>query len=307
MPFVKKKYIVKEKQKAVFYLMREFGYPQREAQRYISKGRILVNGEKMLKTAGEIEGEIEFIHFEPLSQGLTPTYEEEEFVVFDKPSGLLVHPQTKATPYSLIDELKSQYGMDANIAHRIDKETSGLLLCSKNKKSEREIKMMFQERDMRKKYLALVHGELKEEMVVEAPLLRSQDKNSAMVRMVVKVHEDGKASKTTFRPLEYFEDKDMTLVECIPHTGRQHQIRVHLFHVKHPIVGEPIYGQSDANLVKYLDRELTPQERIKSSGATRLLLHACELEFELYGKSYTIKSKVDFKKVCLSHLDVNNL
>ena len=306
MPFVKKKYFVAPKQKAVFYLMKEFGYPQREAQRYISKGRVLVNGEKMVKTAGEIEGEIEFIYFDPISKGLEPTFVEEEFVVFDKPSGVLVHPQTKATPYSLIDELKSQFGMDANIAHRIDQETSGLVLCARNKTSEREIKMMFQERDMQKKYLAMVHGEFNEDMIVEAPLLRSQDQSSAMVRMIVKVDEAGKASKTTFRPLEYFPEKDMTLIECSPHTGRQHQIRVHLFHVKHTIVGDPVYGQSDENLVKFLDKELTPLDRIKNGGASRLLLHASELEFELYTKAYDIKSKIDFKKVCFESMSVNN-
>ena len=306
MPFVKKKYFVEPKQKAVFYLMKKFAYPQREAQRYISKGRVLVSGEKMVKTAGEIEGEIEFIYFEPISRGLEPTHVEEEFVVFDKPSGVLVHPQTKATPYSLIDELKSQFGMDANIAHRIDQETSGLVLCARNKTSEREIKMMFQERDMKKKYLAMVHGEFKEEMTVEAPLLRAQDQSSAMVRMIVKVHDDGKASKTVFKPLEYFPENNMTLIECSPHTGRQHQIRVHLFHVKHTIVGDPVYGESDANLVKFLDKELTPLNRIKNGGASRLLLHASELEFELYNHSYNIKSKINFKKVCFHSMDVNN-
>jgi len=305
MPFVKKKYIVAPKQKAVFYLMKEFGYPQREAQRYISKGRVLVNGEKMLKTAGEIEGEIEFIYFEPVGKGLEPSYVEKEFVVFDKPSGVLVHPQTKATPYSLIDELKSQYGMNANIAHRIDQETSGLVLCSTNKTSEREIKMMFQERDMRKKYYAMVHGEFKEELVVEAPLLRFQAE-AALVRMVVKVDDAGKASKTSFRPLEYFADKDMTLIECSPYTGRQHQIRVHLFHVKHPIVGDPIYGQSEENIIKFLDRELSPLDRIINGGASRLLLHAYSLEFELYGKDYKIESKIDFKSICFHSVDVNN-
>lgn len=305
MPFVKKNYFVKEKQRAVFYLMNEFGYPQREAQRYISKGRVLVNGEKMLKTSGEIEGEIEFIFFEPISRGLSPTFVEEEFVVFDKPSGVLVHPQSKATPYSLIDELKSQYGMDANIGHRIDQETSGLVLCSKNKQSEREIKMMFQERDMKKKYYAMVHGEFKNELVVEEPLLRFQAE-SALVRMVVKVDSTGKESKTSFRPLEYFPEKDMTLIECSPHTGRQHQIRVHLFHVKHPIVGDPIYGQSEENIIKFLDREFSPVDRINNGGACRLLLHACELEFELYNKGYTIKSKIDFKNICFESMDVNN-
>ena len=306
MPFVKNRYFVEKRQRAVFYIVNELGYTQREAQRFISKGRLLVNGEKMVKTAGEIEGEIEFIHFEPITKGLKPTFEEEEFVVFDKPSGVLVHPQTKRTPYSLIDELKFQFGRDANIAHRIDQETSGLVLCAKNKVSEREIKMMFQERDMQKKYLAIVHGEMKEDMVVEAPLLRSQDQSSAMVRMIVKVDTEGKASKTSFKPLEYFPEQDMTLVECSPHTGRQHQIRVHLFHVKHTIVGDPVYGQDDANLVKFLDKELTPLDRIKNGGASRLLLHASELAFELYGKKYHIKSKIDFKSVAFDSMNVNN-
>ena len=293
MPFVKKKMFVKDKQKAVVFLIRELGYTQRESQRFISKGRILVNGEPMTKTSGEIEGEIEFIYFEPITKGLIPNHIDEEFVLFDKPSGVLIHPQTKKTPYSLIDELKYQFGMDANIAHRIDQETSGLVLCAKNKISERDIKMMFQEREMKKKYLALVHGEFKESICVEAPLLRKQDE-SAVVRMIIDVHESGKKSKTDFKPLEYFPDIDMTLVECSPHTGRQHQIRVHLFHVKHPIVGDPIYGQTKKDFIRHLDKDLSPQERIEKSGATRLLLHANELEFELYGKEYHFKSKVDF-------------
>ena len=305
LPFVKNKLFVKKKQRAVFFLMNELGYSQRESQRFISKGRVLVNGEKMLKTAGEIEGEIEFIYFEPITKGLEATFIEDEFVVFDKPSGVLVHPQTKATPYSLIDELKFQYGMDANIAHRIDQETSGLVLCARNKTSEREIKMMFQERDMKKKYLAMVHGEFKEELTVEAPLLRSQDQSSAMVRMIVKVDDNGKASKTTFKPLEYFKDKDMTFIECSPHTGRQHQIRVHLFHVKHPIVGDPVYGQNEEQLIKFLDKELTPEDRIYFGGATRLLLHASELEFELYNKQFNIVSQTEFRKVCLESMNVS--
>jgi len=305
LPFVKNKYFVKTKQRAVFYLVNELGYTQREAQRFISKGRILVDGEKMVKTAGEIEGEIEFIYFEPITKGLVPNHVEKEFVLFDKPSGVLVHPQTKRTPYSLIDELKFQFGRDANIAHRIDQETSGLVLCARNKESERDIKMMFQERDMKKKYLAMVHGEFKEAMSVEAPLLRSQDQSSAMVRMIVKVDESGKASKTDFKPLKYFPEKNMTLIECSPYTGRQHQIRVHLFHVKHTIVGDPIYGEGEENLVKFLDKVLTPKERIQNGGATRLLLHASELEFELYNKKYHFKSSIDFEKVCLTCMNVS--
>lgn len=290
-----------KKQKAFLYLIQELDYTQKEAQRLIAKGRLFVEGEPMTKTAGEIEGEFEFIFFEPITKGLEPTYVDEEFVIFDKPSGVLIHPQNRFTPYSLIDELKYQFGRNANITHRIDQETSGLVLCAKNKQSERDIKMMFEQRDMQKKYLALVHGQFENELTVEEPLLRAEDE-SAVVRMVVKVDEKGKASKTFFRPLQYFPEHNMTLVECLPLTGRQHQIRVHLFHVKHPIVGDPIYGQSEENIIKFLDRELTEEQRIQNSGAKRLLLHACELGFDLYGKSYSIKSKVDFLETCLLHV-----
>ena len=293
MPFVKKKMFAKEKQKAFLFLIKELDYTQREAQRLIAKGRMFVDGHPMTRTAAEIEGEFEFIYFEPITKGLSPNAIHDEFVLFDKPSGVLIHPQNRNTPYSLIDELKYQFGNQANIAHRIDQETSGLVLCARNKESERDIKMMFEERNMKKKYLALVHGEFKNPLCVAEPLLRAEDE-SAIVRMVVKVNEAGKASKTDFIPLEYFKDLNMTLVECIPLTGRQHQIRVHLFHVKHPIVGDPIYGQTEEDIVSFLDKVLSQEDRIKKSGATRLLLHANELEFSLYGKDYYFISKVNF-------------
>jgi len=301
LPFVKKKIYIEKKQRAFLFLIKELGYTQKEAQRLIAKGRLFVDGKAMTKTTQEIEGEIEFVSFEPATRGLIPHAVYDEFVIFDKPSGVLIHPQNRNTQYSLIDELKYQFGMDANIAHRIDQETSGLVLCARNKKSERDIKMMFQERDMKKKYLALVHGELKENIVVDAPLLRAEDK-SAIVRMVVKVDKRGKASKTDFKPLKYFPHAKMTLVECSPHTGRQHQIRVHLFHVKHPIVGDPIYGQKEIDIISFLDKKITSQQRIEKSGASRLLLHANELNFEFYDKKYNIKSKIDFEKICFQSI-----
>lgn len=304
MPFVINKMFAKEKMRAFLYLVKELGYTQKEAQRMIAKGRLHVEGKPITKSSYELQGEFELIEFEPTSKGLKPTFVEKDFVVFDKPSGVLIHPQNRHTEYSLIDELKSQFGKDANITHRIDQETSGLVLCATNKQSERDIKMMFQERDMQKKYLALVHGRFEKDLVVEEPLLRAED-SSAIVRMVVKVDERGKPSKTSFKPLCYFENSNTTLVECMPHTGRQHQIRVHLFHVKHPIVGDPIYGQKDEDIVRFLDKELDDKKREELSGASRLLLHASELEFELYEKHYKVVSKVDFKQICCEY--VNNL
>jgi len=297
LPFVKKKFIVEPKQKLPLFLMKKFGYTQAEAQRLVAKGRVLVDGEAVTKSSLFVEGEIEFIYFEPISQGLKPTYKEQEFVVFDKPSGVLIHPQNRFTEYSLIDELKAQFGRDANITHRIDKETSGLVLCATNKESERKIKMMFQERQMQKRYLAVVFGKVENDFNVDEPLLVTKDKTSAILRTIVKVDKEGKSSQTSFRVLEYFPKENMTLLECMPHTGRQHQIRVHLFHVKHPIVGDPLYGQTDEFVTRYLDKVLTPQERLDITKASRLLLHANQLDFMLDNKSYTIKSECDFKKI----------
>ena len=300
MPFKLKRFYSPKKQRAFKFLIDELGISQRDSQRHIANGRLFIDGKPMTKPTAEVEGEFEFVVYEPSTRGLEPIRVEDKFVVFDKPSGVLIHPQNRNTEYSLVDELKYQFGLEANIAHRIDQETSGLVLCARDKQSEKDIKAMFEFRDMQKTYLALVHGEFKNEITVDEPLLRKEDE-SAIVRMVVKVHKDGKPSRTHFKPLEYFPDKDMTLVECKPYTGRQHQIRVHLFHVKHSIVGDPIYGQDEKDVLRFLDKDISLEERVKLSGSSRLMLHACELEFELYDKTYIIESKEGFLK------EVNNL
>jgi 23S rRNA pseudouridine1911/1915/1917 synthase len=293
LPFKLKSFYSPTKQRAFKFLIDELGMSQRDSQRHIANGRLFIDGKAMTKPTAEVEGEFEFVVYEPSTKGLKPVRVEERFVVFDKPSGVLIHPQNRNTQYSLVDELKYQFGLEANIAHRIDQETSGLVLCARDKQSEKDIKAMFEFRDMQKTYLALVHGEFKEEITVDEPLLRREDE-SAIVRMVVKVHKDGKASRTHIKPLKYFADKCMTLVECKPYTGRQHQIRVHLFHVKHPIVGDPIYGQEERDVLKFLDKEISLEERVKLSGASRLMLHASELEFELYDELYNVKSSKEF-------------
>ncbi len=294
MPFVIKKFYAKEKTKAFLFLIKELGYTQKEAQRLISKGRLFINGEPMNKTGGYIEGEFELVEFEPITKGLKPIREEKYFVVFDKPSGVLIHPQNRHTPYSLVDELRYQFGKEANITHRIDQETSGIVLCAKNKQAEIDIKYLFENRLIQKTYLAIVHGKLENEFVIKAPLLRQKHQDTN-IRTIVIVDKKGKPSKTTIKPLYYFQDFNMTLIEAKPHTGRQHQIRVHLFHVKHPIVGDPLYGQSFENMMKYFDKKLTLEERLKNTKASRLLLHANELWFTLYNKDFHIQSKMNFK------------
>ncbi|MDP2850108.1 MAG: RluA family pseudouridine synthase [Sulfuricurvum sp.] len=297
MPFITKQLHSPTRQKAFRFLMQELGITQSEAQRLIAKGRLSQEGEVMANNAGFIEGTFDFICFEPLTLGLEPTFVEEEFAVYDKPSGLLVHPQNRHTPYSLNDEIKHRFGHDANITHRIDQETSGLVLAARNKVSERSLKMMFEERQITKKYLAMVRGHLAEPLDIEEPLLRREDASS-IIRMIVRVHPEGKSSRTFIKPLEYFPDIDATLVEASPFTGRQHQIRVHLFHVKHPIVGDPIYGQDENDAVRFLDREMSNDERFINTGASRLLLHAHSLEFTYNEIPYHVVSKEDFVAQC---------
>lgn len=287
-------------------MIRELGLSQAESQRLLAKGRLTQNGIVMSNQAGYIEGDFDFLIFEPESQGLTAVFVESDFAVYDKPSGVLVHPQSRKTPYSLSDEIKYEFGSNANVAHRIDQETSGLVLASRNKGSETVLKLLFENRQITKRYLAMVHGHLRDDMDIQEPLLRREDTDT-LVRMVVKVHPDGKASRTFIKPLKYFPELNMTLVEASPFTGRTHQIRVHLFHVKHPIVGDPIYGQEENDIRRFLDKVLTPQERLEMGGATRLLLHANSLEFSYKGEDYHIISKENFIATCYKAMQKDDM
>jgi 23S rRNA pseudouridine1911/1915/1917 synthase len=306
LPFVTKKLHAPTRQKAFLFLINELGLGQPEAQRLIAKGRLSQNGIVMSNQAGFIEGDFDFLMFEPLSQGLSATFVTPDFAVYDKPSGVLVHPQSRKTPYSLSDEIKHAFGADANVAHRIDQETSGLVLASRNKESERVLKLLFEDREITKRYLAMVHGHIEHPMDIQEPLLRREDV-STLVRMVVKVHPDGKASRTFIKPLQYFPEHNMTLIEASPFTGRTHQIRVHLFHVKHPIVGDPIYGQEEVDIIKFLDKELSSEERLSKGGASRLLLHAQSLEFNYESNHYHIVSKEDFVSTCFEAMGIKEL
>jgi 23S rRNA pseudouridine1911/1915/1917 synthase len=293
MPFVKRPFHVEKPTKAFLFIMKQFNFTQGEAQRLIAKGRILINGESIYYTGEIIEGDIEVVYFEPQSRGVKPIFVDKNFLVFDKPSGVLVHPNTMATEYSMLDEVRTHSGQNANGTHRIDMETSGLFLASRHKEAERFLKGSFEKRSIQKSYLAWVVGELKEPFIVEEPILVRKDYTTCKHK--VEISDEGKSAKTEFVPLEYDAELDTTLVECKPYTGRLHQIRIHLFHVKHPILGDPIYGTSFEASDKYLDMTISEEERFTATGATRLMLHANTLLFP-YGSQYFIVSRVDFKE-----------
>lgn len=293
MPFVKRPFHVEKPIKAFLFIMKQFNFTQGQAQRLIAKGRIIINGESIYYTGQIIEGDIEVVYFEPKSRGVKPIFVDKNFLVFDKPSGVLVHPNTMATEYSMLDEVRTHSGQNANGTHRIDMETSGLFLASRHKNAERFLKGSFERKRIQKQYLAWVVGEVKESFVVEESISVRNDYTTCKHK--VKICKEGKYAKTEFNPLDYDEKLDTTLLECKPLTGRLHQIRLHLFHVKHPILGDPIYGTSFEASDKYLDMNITDEERLIATGASRLMLHANSLLFP-YGSTYHIKSKVDFRK-----------
>ncbi len=292
MPFIKDNFYIDEPIPAFIMLMQRYGISQPEAQRIIDRGRILVEGQTLADKAVEISGNTEVIIFKPVSKGNLPIFKTKDFIVFDKPSGILVHPKTKATPYSMLDEVRSFGGKDANAAHRIDMETSGLLIASLHKEAEKFLKGAFEKKDIQKSYRAWVRGKVDKPFSVNKPIIVNQD--YSRIKHKVFISDNGKEAFTEFIPIVYNEKYDATLLECIPHTGRTHQIRIHLFHVKHPILGDPLYGVNYETAEKYLEKRLSNEERKFTTGATRLMLHAYSLDFEMNENRYYIVSQNRF-------------
>ena len=263
----------------------------REAQRLIDKGRLTCDGAVVGEKNALLSGEICLIDYETNPRGLKPIFECDKFAVFDKPSGVLSHPNGRHCEYSLNDEIWSLYGHEASVAHRLDCETSGLIVVGKDKNAVVNLKKLFENRQVYKSYVALVHGKISENLRIEANMDLANDYDDVKMRM--RICEDGKSAVTEILPIEYFADIDATLVRAVPLTGRQHQIRLHLFHVEHKILGEPLYGLSRPQIEKILDKEMSESERILTTGAPRLLLHSDEICFKFDGVEYKIKSKFD--------------
>ena len=274
--------------KIQIFLIHELGLDPKIGQRLTSKGRIFDENMNTINTGETIPTEYIYIAvFEGISRGLKPLIEFSDFAIFDKPTNLMVHPISKNTPYSLLDEIRFHFGEDANLIHRIDAETSGLIIVGKNKQSEIVLKDMFQEKKYHKSYLAIARGEIKEEIRIDKGL----DREGLVIGVRMKVCDDGKESVTIIKPIKYNKEKDLTLIEALPLTGRQHQIRVHLHSIGHTILGDPIYGVDDVNAENYLNKTLSEEDRFEVTKSHRLWLHANYLEFTFKDVSYKIFSK----------------
>jgi len=283
--FVKEKFKINN-EKLLDFLVRTFNLNEREAKKVVNRGRVGLDGERLKYYNKIYDGVLDIIYFKPEPLGIKPIFEVEDFAIFDKPSGVAIHPKGFAHSQTLLDDVRFLYGKDANLAHRLDKETSGLVIASKNKWSEKIIKGMFEDKQIQKYYLALVEGHIKREMTINKPILTNSDLD---IKMKVLIDKEGKKSKTIITPIRIVGDK--TLVIAKPLTGRQHQIRVHLYSIGHRIVGDPLYGVDTEIADKYLKGELNSEDRIKFTGANRLMLHANQINFRYNNRNYNIFSK----------------
>lgn len=295
MPFITQRFFIQEKQKAFLWLMKTLPCSQKEAQKILDKGWLTQDSQPIHKSQS-ICGEVLLLHFSPLPLKIPIILQTPHFVIYDKPPHLLTHPKGAFSHPSLCDALKSEFGLEANPAHRLDKETSGLLLCSISKTYESQLKTLFENSQIQKTYLALVRGKLEKEQMIDSPILSPQreDKHhNLQIRSCLS--PQGKSAKTHIKPLKFFQDT--TLVQATPLTGRTHQIRLHLHSIGYPILGDPLYGCEDCFAKAYLESELSQEQRESYFGAKRLMLHAHSLEFEFLGESYKVKSNFDLKLI----------
>jgi len=190
--------------------------------------------------------------------------EDPYLLALDKPAGLAVHPNSSRLSGTLINLLHGLYRDVENperdvvprLCHRLDRETSGLILVAKEAQAHSEVRKQFEGQTVQKSYLALIEGHPKQEEIwIDAPI--GPARRSA-VRLKMGVREDGLQSLTQVVLRE--RGRDISLVECFPRTGRQHQIRVHLASIGLPIVGDKLYGGDEQLFLRGIDETLTPAD-----------------------------------------------
>ena len=288
MPYLLKKYNVTKSQKVEDFLVKVVKLSEKLALKLLNNSKITDHNKRRLQQGKILKsGYIEVLIFEPITKGLKPIFQTEHFALFDKPSGLLVHPTSRSRDYTLLDEIRYQFGNEAQLVHRIDAETSGLILVSKNGYATHVLKEMFAQKAFVKKYQALVEKDLKEEILIEKKITNS----NGLIALKMTTSQEGKDSSTLIRPLFYNKTTKQTLVEATPYTGRQHQIRVHLNAISHRIVGDPIYGLDEHFVDELLNHKIDKTQRKKVTGASRLMLHAYYLEFTFLKRKYVFCSK----------------
>ncbi|KYD09962.1 RluA family pseudouridine synthase [Caldibacillus debilis] len=227
-------------------------YSRSQIQDWITEGRVSVNGKVVKANYRVQEGdriewtvpEPEILDVRPEPMDLDIYYEDRDVIVVNKPRGMVVHPSPGHLNGTLVNGLlahcRDLSGINGvlrpGIVHRIDKDTSGLLMAAKNDFSHEHLARQLENKTVLRKYKAIVHGVIPHDYgTIDAPIGRDPKDRQSMA-----VVDSGKPAVTHFRVIERFDK--YTLVECELETGRTHQIRVHMKYIGHPVAGDPKYG-----------------------------------------------------------------
>ncbi len=216
--------------------------------------------------------------------GLVPTVlqEDEHLLVLNKPGDLVVHPSARYLHQTVTSWLKDQAPPGTRVAnpcHRLDRETSGVLVCAKTRAAESAVKTAFARGRVAKRYLAIVQGHVVDPILIDAPLQLQGTRGLVRIRMVVDGH--GQRSSTDVFPL-FRSTTGRTLLLAVPRTGRQHQIRAHLAFAGFPVVGDKLYAMGDAWFDAFTRRALNDAQRAALQHP-RQALHAWEARVPLFG------------------------
>ncbi|TPH48456.1 RluA family pseudouridine synthase [Helicobacter pylori] len=283
MPFVEEEFEILKPTKALFFVHDVLKCSLKEAQRHLDKQRLKHN-QQVVRKSQMIQGIVSLIHFKPNEKQGKLVFETKDFGVFDKPTQVYTHPKGYFYHESLLDCIQSHFGKNAHPAHRLDYETSGLVLAGKTLQSTKDLKALFMQKKVEKTYLALTHGLVDKSIIIDKPILTPQNiQKDLCIRS--KISPLGKPSTTLVEPLSYNPFLDISLLKITPLTGRTHQIRLHLSSIGHRIVGEGLYGVIDENARGYLQLK-------RENHAPLLMLHASILEFEFKGANYKITSQM---------------
>ena len=235
--------------------------------------------------------------------------ESDDFIVVEKPPFLLVHPTKPSSARTLWGELKQLLafevanGGQVSIVNRLDRETSGLVLVAKNAAAARRFGLLMQEQRIAKEYLAIVWGWPEwETHSVDAPLARQGAHVPSAIWLKQMIHPSGAPARTDFRVEERFtrgvNGEGFAIIRAFPHTGRTHQIRVHLASLGHPIVGDKIYGPDERLYLEFIETGWTPELK-RQLLLPRHALHSAALEIQ-GGERWTSALPPDFAAFFLS-------
>lgn len=234
------------------YISEHSDLSRSRVQELLTSGDILVNSKQEKPSYKVAIGDKISVHVpklvplnvEPEDIPLDIVYEDDDVIVVNKPQGMVVHPSAGHPNHTLVNALMnhtkelaaSPEGFRPGIVHRIDKDTSGLLMIAKNTQARESLESQLAHKTNKRVYLAIVHGNFKEASgTIDAPIARNPKERKKMA-----VVEGGKAAVTHFKVLEQYPN--YALVSCQLETGRTHQIRVHMKYIGHPLAGDPLYG-----------------------------------------------------------------